>query len=199
MGAPRKAGGSARRLQSDITPIARLSTAHRGPRRRPEFPRTPSNAAGSQKLSLASRLGAWPSKLPPARCSTRDSALAQGRCPVFISDAVKRTSERPLFGATRLGGAEEYRTPPRARARVSGRSAEWRATQLLPQPRTLGGISGRAEARVVGLTRRRGRTCEQRSSSYAARRQTYPSAPFARPLTRPDGDGRGVGGLQSMA
>jgi hypothetical protein len=29
---------------------------------------------------------------------------------VFRSDAVKKTSERPLFGATRLGGAEEYRT-----------------------------------------------------------------------------------------
>ncbi len=33
---------------------------------------------------------------------------------MFVGDAVKRTTEGPLFGPTRLGGAEEYRTEPRA-------------------------------------------------------------------------------------
>ncbi len=42
-----------------------------------------------------------------------------GRCPVFRSDGVKKTSEGPLFGPTRLAGAEEHRTKPRAPERAS--------------------------------------------------------------------------------
>src|SRR5687767_4906783 len=64
---------------------------------------------------------------------------AQGRCPVFRSDAVKKTSEGPdktQRGPTRPGGAEEYRTKPRASMReLRGAAKE------LPELRSRPGVS----------------------------------------------------------
>jgi hypothetical protein len=48
-------------------------------------------------------------------------------CPAFRRDAVKRTTERPLFGSTRLGGAAECRTSHRS-------ISDYAATDLPERP-----------------------------------------------------------------